>query len=53
MSQRTLYILYNADGTILGKLRYGYRKLSNKSDTEAACAVGDLMLVMPVKAGLD
>lgn len=37
---RILYIVYNADSTVLGKLRYGYGKLS--SDKKSACAACDL-----------
>lgn len=39
---RTLYILYNADGSVLGKLRYGYKKLSsNKTCDGPVCSVSD------------
>lgn len=41
MSQRTLYVLYNADSTALGKLKYGFRKLS-KSGDEPECAACDI-----------
>lgn len=41
MAQTTLYILYNADGTFFGKLKYGYCKLS-KSGPESECAVSTL-----------
>jgi len=32
MASRTLYIIYNADASILGKLNYGYRKLTAPKD---------------------
>ena len=37
----TLYILYNADASILGKLNYSYRKLTSSKDSPA-CAACDL-----------
>ena len=37
----TLYILYNANGSIMGKLSYGYRKLTCSSDNPA-CAACDI-----------
>ncbi|KAL8712153.1 MAG: hypothetical protein Q9220_003587 [cf. Caloplaca sp. 1 TL-2023] len=37
----TLYILYNADASILGKLNYAYRKLSSEKD-KPACAACDI-----------
>ncbi len=37
----TLYILYNADASILGKLHYGYRKLTAPKD-KPACAACDI-----------
>ena len=37
----TLYILYNADASILGKLHYGYRKLTAPK-AKPACAACDI-----------
>ena len=37
----TLYILYNANGSILGKLHYGYRKLTAPKD-KPVCAACDI-----------
>ena len=38
-----LYILYNADASIMGKLHYGYRKLCKpSSSTNPACAACDI-----------
>lgn len=42
MATRTLYILYNADGTVMGKLNYGYRKLTSKSCDAPACAACEI-----------
>lgn len=42
MAAPTLYILYNADGSIMGKLAYGYRKLTNKDKESPTCAACDL-----------
>lgn len=40
---RTLHIVYNADSTIMGKLRYGYSKWQSKpSDSEPTCAACDI-----------
>jgi len=39
---RTLYILYNADASIMGKLRYGYRKICHSSEENPACAACDI-----------
>lgn len=38
----TLYILYNADASIMGKLSYGYRKLTNKDKDKPTCAACDI-----------
>lgn len=38
MAPRTLYVLYNADASIMGKLKYGYRKLCKSSEDNPACA---------------
>ena len=37
----TLYILYNADASVMGKLNYGYRKLTASKD-KPACAACDI-----------
>ena len=37
----TLYILYNADASVMGKLNYGYRKLTAAKD-KPACAACDI-----------
>ena len=37
----TLYIIYNANGSILGKLHYGYRKLTAPKD-KPVCAACDI-----------
>ena len=37
-----LYILYNADGSIMGKLSYGYRKITNKDKENPTCAACDI-----------
>ncbi|RAR11994.1 cholesterol 25-hydroxylase-like protein [Stemphylium lycopersici] len=42
MPAATLYVLYNADASVLGKLKYGYRKLSNSSADNPACAACDI-----------
>lgn len=42
MTQQTLYIIYNADSTAMGKLRYGFRKLSSKPSDQPACAACDI-----------
>ena len=42
MPRNRLYVIYNADGTLLGKLRYGYRKLTTKPDASPACAACDI-----------
>lgn len=41
MSPPTLFILYNADASVLGKLNYGYRKLTS-SKNNPACAACDI-----------
>ncbi|KAJ2901740.1 hypothetical protein MKZ38_001412 [Zalerion maritima] len=38
----TLYILYNADASVLGKLKYGYRKISCPKDAPPECAACDI-----------
>ena len=41
VSANTLYIIYNADASIMGKLSYGYRKLTcgNENPACAACEI--------------
>jgi hypothetical protein len=39
--QPTIYVLYNAKASLLGKLSYGYRKLSCPPE-ESVCAACDL-----------
>jgi hypothetical protein len=41
MASRTLYIIYNADASLLGKINYGYRKLTAPKD-KPACAACDI-----------
>ena len=38
MAANTLYILYNADASIMGKLKYGYRKICKSTEENPACA---------------
>lgn len=38
----TLYILYNADASVMGKLSYGYKKLTNKDKDKPTCAACDI-----------
>ena len=38
----TLYVLYNADASILGKARYSYRKLTRSKAGEPECAACDI-----------
>lgn len=39
---RKLFILYNADGSVMGKIQYGYRKLSCPKNGETVCAACDI-----------
>ena len=41
MAPRTLYIIYNADASIIGKFNYAYRKLTAPKDAPA-CAACDI-----------
>jgi hypothetical protein len=41
-STSTIYIVYNANASILGKLNYVCRKLTTSSDDNPACAACDL-----------
>lgn len=38
----TLYILYNASSTLLGKLSYGYKKISCPKDADPICAACEI-----------
>jgi hypothetical protein len=38
----TIYILYNANGSLLGKLNYVCRKITTSSSDDSACAACDL-----------
>ena len=42
MATKTLFILYNADASIMGKLKYSYRKLTTPKDCTPACAACDI-----------
>jgi len=42
MPQPTLYIIYNANATLLGKLSYTCRKLTSSSAEDPACAACDI-----------
>jgi hypothetical protein len=42
MSTKYMYILYNADATILGKLKYGYRKITCPKDADPVCAACEI-----------
>ncbi|KAL8848484.1 MAG: hypothetical protein Q9221_006486 [Calogaya cf. arnoldii] len=42
MATTTLYILYNADASVMGKLTYGYKKLTNKDKDKPTCAACDI-----------
>ncbi|KAL8822163.1 MAG: hypothetical protein Q9170_008401, partial [Blastenia crenularia] len=42
MSPPTLYIIYNASASIMGKLSYGYRKLTNTDKCNPTCAACDI-----------
>ncbi|KAL8692677.1 MAG: hypothetical protein Q9218_002350 [Villophora microphyllina] len=42
MAPPSLYILYNADASVMGKLSYGYRKLTSKDPDKPACAACDI-----------
>lgn len=42
MAAPTLFILYNADASVMGKLSYGYKKLTNKDKDKPTCAACDI-----------
>ena len=37
-----IYVLYNANGSILGKVKYGYEKICAPKDGPSPCAACDL-----------
>lgn len=37
-----LYILYNADGTAMGKMMYGYRKMTSGSNCTPVCGACEI-----------
>lgn len=39
---RTLYIVYNANGSVMGKITYAYRKLNCDKDSASPCAACDI-----------
>ncbi len=39
---QTLYVLYNADASVMGKLRYSYRKITCPKDADPECAACDI-----------
>ena len=39
---RILYLVYNADGSVMGKIQYGYRKITCPKDGESVCAACDI-----------
>jgi hypothetical protein len=39
---KTLYIIYNATGTIMGKLSYGYKKINCPKDADPICAACEI-----------
>ncbi|ORX98303.1 hypothetical protein BCR34DRAFT_577353 [Clohesyomyces aquaticus] len=39
---KTLYIIYNASGTIMGKLQYGYKKINCPKDADPICAACEI-----------
>lgn len=54
----TLYVIYNANGSVLGKLQYGYKKLTwDKSQRDTPCAACDIthggLSLNPTQAWID
>lgn len=39
---KTLYIIYNANGSLFGKLSYGYRKVTSNKQNNSPCAACDI-----------
>ncbi|CAL8583563.1 hypothetical protein XPA_009184 [Xanthoria parietina] len=42
MAAPMLFILYNADASVMGKLSYGYKKLTNRDKDKPTCAACDI-----------
>ena len=42
MAAPMLFILYNADASVMGKLSYGYKKLTNRDKDNPTCAACDI-----------
>ena len=42
MTGQTLYVLYNADASVMGKLRYGYKKVTCPKDADPTCAACEI-----------
>lgn len=42
MAVPMLFILYNADASVMGKLSYGYKKLTNRDKDKPTCAACDI-----------
>ena len=41
-THRRLHIVYNADGSVMGKINYAYRKMTCDKDTGPTCAACDI-----------
>ncbi len=48
MAQKTLYILYDVDASLKGKLQYNYRKLRSSKSAQPACAAAAVITVLPI-----
>lgn len=42
MAAPMLFVLYNADASVMGKLSYGYKKLTNRDKDNPTCAACDI-----------
>lgn len=42
MASKTLYILYDADASVMGKITYAYRNIKGNPDCTPACAACDI-----------
>jgi hypothetical protein len=40
--KKTLYVIYNANGSFFGKLQYGYRKMTCNKQQDNPCAACDI-----------
>ena len=40
--KKTLYVIYNANGSFFGKLQYGYRKMTCNKQDDNPCAACDI-----------